>query len=193
MKHVVLNFRTAAQDVLLGHSSTLAFRLLAGAAAVVCLTALVSVGWQTALLLRDLSTTRASLAMTRADLSVAPTRVAPPTPALRQRIQGLNRVIRQLNAPWSDIFDALEKQAQAEVALVSIEPDASKGSVRIEAEAKRLEDLLEYARRLGQSSQFQHVTPVKHEINERDAARPFRMSIDATLSPRRTATGTHPS
>jgi hypothetical protein len=108
---------------------------------------------------------------------------------MRQRVQGLNRIIHQLNTPWSDIFDALEQHAHSEVAIVSIEPDTGKGRVRIEAEAKRLEDLLGYARQLRQSPQFQQIDLVKHEVNERDPGRPFRMSIDVFLGHRGTTSG----
>ena len=183
MSRVILRFRNTAGDVLLGHASG-PWRWVAVCSLAGSIAAVSSVAWQAVIVRSELSIGRDELAAARARHASASSRPSAVSPATRQRTQVLNRAIRQLNTPWSNILDALEEQASADVALVSIEPDSGKGSVRIEAEARQLEDLLKYAHQLGASPQFTRVVLVRHEQNEREAARPFRMSLDVSLRPR---------
>jgi hypothetical protein len=98
-----------------------------------------------------------------------------------QQRRDWNRVVRQLNTPWSAILDALETSLQESVALVAIEPDAVHGSVRMQVEARTLDAALVYASILGTTEPFDGVDLVKHETNEQDATRPMRLSMDAKL------------
>lgn len=95
-----------------------------------------------------------------------------------------NRVARQLNTPWSAILDALEISLPDGVALVSIEPDTSQGSVRLQVEAKTLDTLLAYAASLKTAEPFDKVSLIKHETNEQDPTRPLRLSLEAILKRR---------
>jgi Tfp pilus assembly protein PilN len=93
-----------------------------------------------------------------------------------------SRLARQLNTPWSALLDALESSLPDGVALVSIEPDAAQGSVRLQVEAKTLDALLAYAASLNATQPFQSVALVKHETNEQDPTRPLRLSLEAKLN-----------
>jgi Tfp pilus assembly protein PilN len=93
-----------------------------------------------------------------------------------------SRLARQLNTPWSALLDALESSLPDGVALVSIEPDAAQGSVRLQVEAKTLDALLAYAASLNAVHPFQSVALVKHETNEQDPTRPLRLSLEAKLN-----------
>ena len=92
-----------------------------------------------------------------------------------------NRVSRHLNTPWSAILDGLETSRPDGIALLSIEPDATQGSVRLQVEAKTLDTLLGYAAILGATEPFESVALVKHETSEQDPTRPFRLSLEANL------------
>jgi hypothetical protein len=98
-----------------------------------------------------------------------------------QQTRDWNLVTRQLNTPWATIFDALETSTPEDVALVAIEPDAGRASVRLQVEAKTLDTLLAYAQALKANGPFQDVTLLKHETNDQDATRPMRLSLDVRL------------
>ena len=50
-------------------------------------------------------------------------------------------IILELNLPWKDLFEAIESYRKDDIAVLSIEPDAQKGLVRINAEAKSLDSV----------------------------------------------------
>lgn len=95
--------------------------------------------------------------------------------------RGLNTVIRQLNTPWHDLFDQLEKTTPADIALISIEPDAKRATIRLVAEAKRLETLLTYASDLQQQGVLGRLTYSKHETNDQDGNKPVRLSFELDM------------
>lgn len=95
--------------------------------------------------------------------------------------RGLNTVIRQLNTPWQDLFDQLEKTTPADIALISIEPDAKRATIRLVAEAKRLETLLAYASDLQQQAVLGRLTYSKHETNDQDSNKPVRLSFELDM------------
>jgi Tfp pilus assembly protein PilN len=95
--------------------------------------------------------------------------------------RNLNTVIRQLNTPWQDLFNQLERDTPKEVALISIEPDARRASIRLQAEAKTLDTLLAYAASLQQRGVLGRLTYSKHETNEQDSNKPVRLSVDIEL------------
>lgn len=95
--------------------------------------------------------------------------------------RNLNTIIRQLNTPWQDLFDQLESLTPEGIALISIEPDASRKSIKLQAEAKTLDALLAYAAGLEQQGVFGRLTYSKYETNEKDANKPTRLSFELEL------------
>ena len=93
----------------------------------------------------------------------------------------LNAVIRQLNTPWQDLFNQLERLTPAEVALLSIEPDTRRDTLKLKAEAKTLDTLLVYAASLEQQGLFGRLTYSKHETNDQDANKPIRLSFELEM------------
>ncbi|RRS02410.1 hypothetical protein EIP75_20910 [Aquabacterium soli] len=94
------------------------------------------------------------------------------------QVQGYNRVVRQLNTPWSGILDTLEAASVPEVALLSIEPQAQEARLRLVAEARTLDSLLHYMDQLDRMPAVARVALVKHDTNERDEQRPVRLTAD---------------
>lgn len=95
----------------------------------------------------------------------------------------LNRVIQQLNTPWQDLFQQLERSTPQEVALISIEPDANRASVKLQAEARSLDVLLSYAASLQFQGVLGALTYSKHETNDQDPNKPIRLSFELGLRP----------
>ncbi len=101
--------------------------------------------------------------------------------------QGLLAVARQLNIPWQELFEQLERSTPPQVALVSVEPDGQRGTVRLQAEAKSLDTLLQYAAALQGQGVLGRLNYNKHETNGQDANRPMRLTFELVLLPSRQA------
>ena len=97
------------------------------------------------------------------------------------QVRGYNSVIRQLNVPWKNLFEDLEAMTPMDVALISIEPDGSRSTVKLVAEAKSLATLLSYSSKLQQNGIFGRIAYSKHETNEQDANKPIRLSFELEL------------
>ena len=99
----------------------------------------------------------------------------------KEQRQQVNRVIHQLNTPWQDLFQQLERGTPNNVALISIEPDAGRASVKLQAEAKNLDVLLAYAASLQSQQVLGALTYSKHETNDQDPNKPVRLSFEMGL------------
>lgn len=145
--------------------------------------------WQWARARQELSAAQSELQVVLGRPAHAAAAAAKPVLTPQQR-RAWNQVLGQLNTPWASLLNALEAATPEDVALVSIEPDAKQGSVRLQAEAKTLDTLLAYAQVLKGAEPFSEVAPLKHETNEQDPNRPMRLTLDIRL---REAKGSEPS
>jgi Tfp pilus assembly protein PilN len=95
------------------------------------------------------------------------------------QIISVNNAISQLNVPWRDLLDAIETATPANVALLSIEPDSKKHTIKGMAEAKTSQEMIAYIERLKKQEFFGAVVLTKHEINDQDANKPYRFQFEA--------------
>ena len=100
-------------------------------------------------------------------------------PIPEAQASAVNAAVMQLNLPWRGLHDAIQAATPANVALLALEPDAKKSSVRITAEAKSSDDMIGYVAQLKEVDWFDAVALVRHEINEQDPNRPIRFQVDA--------------
>ncbi len=111
-------------------------------------------------------------------------KMKPPAPpldpqALQQQIKQANAILQQLALPWDALFQTLEATRDKDIALLDIQPDAAKHSVRIGGEAKNLETLLAYIARLEQGHVLNHIYLTSHEVRTQDAEQPVRFTLAA--------------
>lgn len=92
-------------------------------------------------------------------------------------VQHANLVLRQLNLPWDALFSAVEASGGKNIALLSMEPDLRKGTVKISAEAKNFDAMLEYVRQLGKRDVFGSVQLQNHQVQQTDPEKPVRFSV----------------
>jgi Tfp pilus assembly protein PilN len=119
-----------------------------------------------------------SQARTQAQVQAArPVAVRPPVP--EAQASAVNAAVLQLNLPWRALHDAVQAGTPSSIALLALEPDAKKSSVRITAEAKSSDDMIAYVEQLQKGEWFSAVTLARHEINEQDPNRPIRFQLDA--------------
>jgi Tfp pilus assembly protein PilN len=109
----------------------------------------------------------------------APSAVAVRTPVPEAQASAVNAAVLQLNLPWRALHDAVQAGTPANIALLSLEPDARKNRVRITAEAKSSDDMIAYVEQLQKGEWFSAVSLARHEINEQDPNRPIRFQLDA--------------
>jgi hypothetical protein len=87
---------------------------------------------------------------------------------------------QDLATPWTLLLAELEqasKDSQGEVALLGVEPDHGKHSVRVSAEARTLELALSYVQRLQGSRSLEYPMLDRHEIRVDDPQRPVRFEL----------------
>lgn len=175
--------RRALVAWLLGHTAHrwqqgLALTLLVAAA-----TALAGAAWQ-AWQLRQQATALTEATDALASMPARPAR-APATPVpgapAAQEARAWHQVMARLNTPWPAIFDALDRATPAGVALLGIDPRPAEGSIRIQAEARTLDELLKYTAQLQAAPPFGQVLLVKHETHEQDPQRPVRLTLEVRL------------
>ncbi|MGJ7917495.1 PilN domain-containing protein [Massilia sp. LXY-6] len=114
-----------------------------------------------------------------------PTQAPPPgvvaarPPVPEAQAGAVNAAVLQLNLPWRALHDAVQAGTPANIALLALEPDAKKSTVRITAEAKSSDDMIAYVEQLQKVEWFSAVSLARHEINDQDPNRPIRFQLDA--------------
>ncbi|UBM27523.1 pilus assembly protein [Pseudomonas sp. p1(2021b)] len=97
-----------------------------------------------------------------------------------EQLAQMRSVSQQLQRPWQQLFAMLEAQPQEDVALLTLTPDARKGQVRIAAEARNLEAMLQYHQRLERSEALRDVSLLNHEVVSGQPEHPVRFNLTAT-------------
>lgn len=108
--------------------------------------------------------------------------VADAPPILETQATAVNAAVMQLNLPWRALQDAVASATPAGVALLALEPDARKRTLRISAEARTSDEMIDYVARLKREELFSDVALTHHEINDQDPNRPIRFELDAAWS-----------
>ena len=89
---------------------------------------------------------------------------------------------RELAIPWSQLLTELEAASHdsvSTIALLQVEPDASKRTVKITAEARTLQAALDYLGRLQQSKVLRYPMLDSHERKKDDPEHPVRIKLSA--------------
>ena len=179
MSRLEIDFAAPGVQRALYHTSAVSWLLLA-AALVLVLTA----GVLTGRLLGQQSKQRAELAAARARAAtpvvVAVEKSAPKISEVQAG--AVNAAALQLNLPWRALHDAIGAATPPEIAMLALEPDARKRTMKITAEAKTSDAMIGYVEELKKQELFTGVALSRHEINELDPARPIRFQIEAEWS-----------
>lgn len=92
----------------------------------------------------------------------------------------LQRISSQMRRPWVELFSTLESLPLQDVALLSLRCDAHKGQLRISAEARNLEAMLDFHRRLEDSEALSDVSLLNHEVIASQPERPVLLNLQAS-------------
>jgi hypothetical protein len=99
------------------------------------------------------------------------------------QVAAINNAVIQLNLPWQAIFESLETIKPKNIALLGLEPDGKKRVLRILAEAKQADDMLDFVRLIREQPQFADAVLLKHDTNIQDPNRPLRFLVEASWKP----------
>jgi hypothetical protein len=113
----------------------------------------------------------------------APRRGAEPARDARKQGEAVarsNEVAHELSRRWDRVFLALESAKAPDVALLAIEPDPRKGVLRVTAEAKGKNAMLDYVNRLQAAQPLQRVMLESHEVLSQVPEKPVRFVVTAS-------------
>lgn len=107
-------------------------------------------------------------------------RVAGTTPANAMLSQS-DQAMRRIAAPWGTLLDALEQaQMKSEsVALLGIEPDSTRGRLRVSGEAKNFAALVDYMGFLEGQGGLSALRLLTQQIKREDAEHPVVFQFEA--------------
>ena len=92
----------------------------------------------------------------------------------------VNGAIAQLNLPWDEVFDALETATPPTIALLSLDPDARRNTVKVLAEAKDSDGMVHYIEQVKKQELFTSVIITMHDVNQLDPNKPMRFQFEAS-------------
>ncbi|MGE5490672.1 MAG: pilus assembly protein [Actinomycetota bacterium] len=115
-------------------------------------------------------------------------RLPRPTPAKSngkndEALTAARLALEKSRMPWGSLFKALESADNPDVALLAVTPEASRGLLKIHAEARDLSAMLAYHRRLEQEPVLRQVTLVDHETGGEAGVTRVRFHISAAWGP----------
>ena len=98
---------------------------------------------------------------------------------LELEVRSANDVLRQLTLPWGKLFDAVEAAGGKDVALLALEPDLGKRTVKISGEARNLSAMLNYVTQLEAQGPFGTVYLQNHQVQRSDPEKPVQFTAIA--------------
>lgn len=104
-----------------------------------------------------------------------------PRERLEEETKMVNEVVRQLGLPWARMIAAVEKASTGDVVVMQLQPDAQQRLLRLTAEAKNRQAMLQYVRRLGADRSLADVYLVRDEVRAEQPGRPIQFAVQATL------------
>ena len=99
--------------------------------------------------------------------------------AAAQDVKAAQLALQRLSLRWDQLFGALESAQVSGVALLAIEPDAGKSMVKLSAEARSADDMLDYVARLQAADGLADVMLASHQIKQGDPLQPLRFAVVA--------------
>jgi len=114
-------------------------------------------------------------AVTRSD---AIAQAGRPATAETARTKQVRETARSLGAPWADLLMALEA-APANVAVLELDPSATKRSLLLTAEALDAADMLNYLKAMQSDTRLSNVVLVSHQVQLQAPGTPLRFKLRA--------------
>lgn len=104
-----------------------------------------------------------------------------PKERLEEEAKNAETVIRQLTLPWASLVATVEEAATRDVAILQLQPDAQQRLLRLTAEARHQDAMLEYLRRLAATRILADVHVVSHQVQLENPQRPIQFAVQASF------------
>ena len=106
---------------------------------------------------------------------------AVPRAQLDEQVKNAETVVRQLTLPWGRLIETLEATNTKDIAILQVQPDAQQRMLRITAEARNQEAMVEYLRRLSGIEGFAYVHLLNHQVQQDNPQRPIQFAAQASF------------
>lgn len=106
-------------------------------------------------------------------------KTAATTPFQKAGFRTAALIANQLRTPWPDLLKLLETVPMESVALLSVEPIAAGRQLRLSAEAKDLDAMLNYLDFLQRQPMLRGVTLLSHQVQKQSPGAPVRFQLQA--------------
>lgn len=87
------------------------------------------------------------------------------------------QAIDRLNAPWDALFGGVESAMNEDVTLLGMEPDLPQREVRLFAEARHVDAMLHFVRRIDETAALSTPHLESYRLHLQDPQRPVRFSL----------------
>jgi Tfp pilus assembly protein PilN len=104
-----------------------------------------------------------------------------PKRELDEQTKNAEAVVRQLTLPWGRLIEALEETGGKDVAILQLQPDAQQRVLRVTAEARNQEAMVDYLRRLSEVQGFSYVHLLNHQVQQENPQRPIQFTAQASF------------
>jgi len=104
-----------------------------------------------------------------------------PKERLDEAVKDAEAVVRQLTLPWASLAESIESAATKDVALLQLQPDAQQRLLRLTAEARHRDAMLEYLRRLAATPVLANVHVVSHQVRQEIPQHPIQFAVQASF------------
>jgi Tfp pilus assembly protein PilN len=101
------------------------------------------------------------------------------TPAARQQAKQIGAVFSELTVPWQDLLAIVEGYGAHDVALIGIDQSPAQGQIRITAEAKDFDAMIQYLKYLQGSALLREAVLNTHLVETTEPGVPVRFQITA--------------
>jgi Tfp pilus assembly protein PilN len=89
--------------------------------------------------------------------------------------------MRQLTLPWGPLIETVENAGSQDVAILQLQPEAQQRVLRITAEARTQDAMVDYLKRLTQARGFNEVHLLNHQVQQDDPQRPVQFAAQASF------------
>jgi hypothetical protein len=104
-----------------------------------------------------------------------------PKNRLDEQVRNAEAVVQQLALPWARLIETLEATGSNDVAILQLQPDAQQRLLRITAEARHQQAMIDYLRRLAEVQGFAHVHLLNHQVQQDNPQRPIQFAAQASF------------
>jgi hypothetical protein len=100
---------------------------------------------------------------------------------LREQSERASAAARRLTVPWARMIETVEAASTPRVVLLQIQPEPERRTLRLTAQARTPEAMLDYVHRLGESRFLWQIYLVSHQVQESDPGRPIQFVVQASF------------